>query len=346
MVLPYVRSTRWPSLPLPTANPNPLDTIYCALFLDLLRRARHNLSAKNAASVEGGSTPAALPAHLADFKAFDALATGGAASCDSRPTPCPLCGRSFGGQRGLRMHLVGAHPLEIRDRDHFVLLLKQGSASLPSPPANGDIVPMVDVDEAGDEGGGVPAPRTGAGAAAKGRAVAALPPGFAAARAGDVERVRRLVGGSDNWDPKTAMDKNGSSPLDWAAGEGRLEVCRWGGREDALVWRKDVTSSLLVNELVRLFLLQPCITYPCCFGVWSVLEAAVRLVLARDGGTGLLGAGYCHFWTKKIVDYGSLEQLLISMGETLLSLLPPALPPDYLPPLMALAGKRAVSDTC
>lgn len=82
--------------------------------------------------------------------------------------------------------------------------------------------------------------KTGAGAAAKGRAAAALPPGFAAARAGDLEALKKLVeGGDDNshnnsnkndvdkWDPKAAMDKNGSSPLDWAAGEGRLEVCRY-----------------------------------------------------------------------------------------------------------------------
>lgn len=91
-------------------------------------------------------------------------------------------------------------------------------------------------EAAGEESGGGWSGRrrggAGAGAAAKGRAAAALPPGFALARAGDVEGLRRVVGGagdSGRWDPKTAMDKNGSSALDWAAGEGRLEVCRWGG---------------------------------------------------------------------------------------------------------------------
>ncbi|CAM9789163.1 unnamed protein product, partial [Scytosiphon promiscuus] len=119
--------------------------------------------------------------------AFDALAEGGTSSRDTRRTPCPLCGRTCGGQRGLRMHMVGAHPLEIRDRQHFVELLRQGNASLP---------PMT------------PTPPSQNGAA-------------------DNE-LKRLVGGDgEGWDPRTAVDKNGSSVLDWAAGEGRLEVCRY-----------------------------------------------------------------------------------------------------------------------
>lgn len=83
---------------------------------------------------------------------------------------------------------------------------------------------------AGGGGGVGPARRKkeSGGAAAKGRAAAALPPGFAAARAGDLEALRRLVeGDGGEWDPKTAVDKNGSSVLDWVAGEGRIEVCRW-----------------------------------------------------------------------------------------------------------------------
>lgn len=89
-----------------------------------------------------------------------------------------------------------------------------------------------DGEEGENNGGGgrsVPASRVGAGAAAKGRAGAALPPGFAAARAGDLEGLKKLVEGigGDKWDPTVAVDKNGSSPLDWAAGEGRVEVCRW-----------------------------------------------------------------------------------------------------------------------
>lgn len=140
------------------------------------------------------------------------------------------------------MHLVGAHPLEVRDRDHFVELLRQGGALLPPLPilnvhSNGNshssastsvgLKVVKDYDASGEESGGVSVPRVVTGAAAKGRAAAALPPGFAAARAGDIGLVRKLVEGSDCWDPKVAIDKNGSSPLDWAAGEGRLEVCRW-----------------------------------------------------------------------------------------------------------------------
>lgn len=91
-----------------------------------------------------------------------------------------------------------------------------------------------DENNGGGGGGGgrkVPASRVGAGAAAKGRAGAALPPGFAAARAGDLEGLKKLVegAGGDKWDPRVAVDRNGSSPLDWAAGEGRVEVCRWVG---------------------------------------------------------------------------------------------------------------------
>ncbi|CAN0142923.1 unnamed protein product, partial [Hapterophycus canaliculatus] len=178
----------------------------------------------------------ALPAHLTGFKAFDALAEGGTSSRDTRPTPCSLCGRSCGGQRGLRMHLVGAHPLEIRDRQHFVELLREGNASLPpmapvTPPPNGaeSLNSEENDDEHGGGGGGPPRRRkAGVGAAAKGRAAAELPAGFAAARAGDLEGLKRVVeGDGEEWDPKTAVDKNGSSALDWAAGEGRLEVCRY-----------------------------------------------------------------------------------------------------------------------
>lgn len=193
------------------------------------RRVRGTSSGKvDKKSSEGGPPPRPLSAHLADFKAFDALAAGGAASCDSRQTPCPLCGRSCGGQRGLRMHLVDAHPLEIRDCEHLVRLLQQGGTSLP-PHINGNSYSMEEEDGTRDGvTGAAPSPSVGAGAAAKGRASAALPPAFAAARAGDLDAVRRLVEGGESGDPVTAMDKNGSSPLDWAAGEGRLEVCRCG----------------------------------------------------------------------------------------------------------------------
>lgn len=96
--------------------------------------------------------------------------------------------------------------------------------------ANGGVVPGdgVQPSSAVSSGRGK---KFGKGAAAKGRAAAALLPGFAAARAGDLEALKKLVegrgGGSGKWDPKAATDKNGSSPLDWAAGEGRLEVCRY-----------------------------------------------------------------------------------------------------------------------
>ena len=164
------------------------------------------------------------------------------------------------------MHLVGAHPHEVKDRDHFVQLLKMGSDLLPPlgvPGGSQGSTTMMDEndndnddddngkchrprrhqgsdddddevsgEEAGRGSGGASGRRSGAGAAAKGRAAAALPPGFALARAGDVEGLKKVVRGVEGgsrWDPRTAMDKNGSSALDWAAGEGRLEVCRWGG---------------------------------------------------------------------------------------------------------------------
>lgn len=185
----------------------------------------------------------AIPAHLKDFKALDALAVGGASAADCRRTPCPLCGRQCGGQRGLRMHLVNAHATELPDREHLVHLLKRGSDLLPpppppAPPVLGHVL-MKETDE-GSESGlsfeafpfvqlGTGPPVVGGGAAAKGRAGTELSPEFRAARDGDIEEVRRLVEGADGgggWDPKIALDKNGSGPLDWAAGEGRLEVCR------------------------------------------------------------------------------------------------------------------------
>ncbi|CAM9932164.1 unnamed protein product, partial [Ectocarpus sp. 13 AM-2016] len=192
-------------------------------------RVRHNGGGGGSRGSSPRPPAPAVPSHLSGFKAFDALAAGGTASCDARPTPCPLCGRTCGGQRGLRMHLVGAHPLEVKDRDHFVQLLQRGSASLPPMEAPGTDLATKRNDHDGvgqgtEEDGGAPA--VGGGAAAKGRAAAALPPGFAAARAGDLGALKRLVE-EERWEPKTALDKNGSSPLDWAAGEGRLEVCRY-----------------------------------------------------------------------------------------------------------------------
>lgn len=124
------------------------------------------------------------------------------------------------------MHLVGAHPLEIKDREHLVQLLSEGSAMLP-PTASPASRTMEDSDEEAAMASAItPRVKVGAMAAAKGKAAAALQPGFALARAGDMEGVRRLVEGDDSWDPQGATDKNGSSVLDWAAGEGRLEVCR------------------------------------------------------------------------------------------------------------------------
>lgn len=173
---------------------------------------------------------------------------------------------------------VGAHPLEIKDRDHLVQLMHQGSASLPPMTAASSNDNTVnngsggirlssttageddDEDEGNGGGGAVPASRVGAGAAAKGRAGADLPPGFAAARAGDLEGLKKLVEGGDRWDPRIAVDRNGSSPLDWAAGEGRVEVCRWVGlgsnRRDAvcvvglfvrLGWAFDFRAAVVVK---------------------------------------------------------------------------------------------------
>lgn len=178
----------------------------------------------------------ARPDHLKNFKALDALAEGGTIATDTRRTPCPLCARPCGGQRGLRMHLIDAHQTELPDRESLVDLLKRGSSFLP--PASRDVLGTP--DGARGEGTGdavspsseipsrVSSRHVGAGAAAKGRAGDKLSSGFVAARDGLLEELRDLVEGVGvaSWDPKTAVDKNGSSPLDWAAGEGRLDVCR------------------------------------------------------------------------------------------------------------------------
>lgn len=159
---------------------------------------------------------------------------------------------------------TGAHPGELRDRDHLVNLLKQGSAlirpdrqahrasthghrqHIPTdhdqhdnatpvttlPTTNTGLnssFPRVKAASQELDSPPQPPPRVGAGAAAKGRAGLSLPPGLAAAREGNLSELRRLVeglGDAEPWDVKSAVDKNGSTPLDWAAGEGRLEVCR------------------------------------------------------------------------------------------------------------------------
>lgn len=216
------------------------------------RRVRARGGKVNNTAGPSATTPSLLPAPLKDFKAFDALAAGGAISTDCRQTPCPLCARVCGGQRGLRMHILDAHPAELRDREHLVQLLTQASTFLSPPSHESNTTSLYSVDgESGGLGRGGQdsfrgdheedvvaastsstrqAPRVGAGAAAKGKAGATLPPGFAAAREGRMEDLKRLVEGlgEEPWDPKRATDKNGSGPLDWAAGEGRLEVCRQG----------------------------------------------------------------------------------------------------------------------
>jgi ankyrin repeat protein len=52
-----------------------------------------------------------------------------------------------------------------------------------------------------------------------------LPPGLAAARDGDLATLRRLV--ASGWDARSRVDRHGSGAMHWAAGGGRLDVCRY-----------------------------------------------------------------------------------------------------------------------
>ena len=51
------------------------------------------------------------------------------------------------------------------------------------------------------------------------------PPGLAAARDGDLATLRRLV--ASGWDARSCVDRHGSGAMHWAAGGGRLDVCRY-----------------------------------------------------------------------------------------------------------------------
>mmetsp|Transcript_23504 Transcript_23504/g.37764 ORF Transcript_23504/g.37764 Transcript_23504/m.37764 type:complete len:445 (+) Transcript_23504:143-1477(+) len=53
-----------------------------------------------------------------------------------------------------------------------------------------------------------------------------LHPGLAAARDGDLEKMRKLVKLGE-FDPKHTIDRHGSTALLWAAGSGHLHVCKW-----------------------------------------------------------------------------------------------------------------------
>ena len=120
---------------------------------------------------------------------------------------CGLCGCFFGGQRGLRDHVLVAHKAGYSAALEAVGAAKR-ALTLPATSALAALS------------------RHAAAAASTARAARdALPDGLWAARDGDLARLRALV--AAGWDALRCADRHGSTALLWAAGEGRLDCVQY-----------------------------------------------------------------------------------------------------------------------
>ncbi|CAM9748152.1 unnamed protein product, partial [Choristocarpus tenellus] len=164
------------------------------------------------------------------------MAATGESASDNKVTdnssPCPLCARPCAAGRGLRMHIIDAHSADLQSRDHLLSLLT--SSNRPSSPKEtmpfsrpeprSIITPQIpgcSIQQAWRFASG------GGSAKFEGVQGSALSPGLIAARDGDLEALQCLVEGPDKWNPCLELDKYGSGALEWAAGGGHLEVCRY-----------------------------------------------------------------------------------------------------------------------
>ena len=126
---------------------------------------------------------------------------------------CTVCGAFSASEKGLRHHQQIVHGNSYEESKDFAGLAKH--QQLAAVVANNPVVALA-----------LQRARQNAEAeAARARAArAALDPGLAAARDGDLVSLRALV--SEGWDAATP-DRYGSCALQWAAGAGHLAVVRW-----------------------------------------------------------------------------------------------------------------------
>ena len=117
---------------------------------------------------------------------------------------CSQCGRFFHGPRGLRDHQLVAHNATYAES----VAVARCALSLA---------------EVGVQDGKM-LEAAGLGQPMEASAKAALHPGILAAQTNDLAALRALV--SAGWCAATFVDLNGSSALEWAAGNGQLEAVR------------------------------------------------------------------------------------------------------------------------
>ena len=154
---------------------------------------------------------------------------------------CRACGRMFAGDKGLREHRQVKHCDAYGDAKSAV---RDARAALvawtpPESPESPDAPPRERRRErrappvaAAEEEECFDATKesvvdasVGAAYVPLGSAPPPLPPGLAAARDGDLATLRRLV--ASGWDARSCVDRHGSGAMHWAAGGGRLDVCRY-----------------------------------------------------------------------------------------------------------------------
>ena len=154
---------------------------------------------------------------------------------------CRACGRMFAGDKGLREHRQVKHRDAYGDaksavRDARAALVAwtppESPESPEAPPRERRRERRAPPGAAAEEEECFDATKesvvdasVGAAYVPLGSAPPPLPPGLAAARDGDLATLRRLV--ASGWDARSCVDRHGSGAMHWAAGGGRLDVCRY-----------------------------------------------------------------------------------------------------------------------
>jgi len=126
---------------------------------------------------------------------------------------CPVCGRFLNGPRGLRDHQLVAHGSTYEDA---VEVASGAATALIHYVAK----PSAEILAAQCLGKRKLLERQSENA----RKRLEDDPGIVAIKAGDLSTVKDLLG--EGWDPCKVRAKDGSSPLEWAAGMGELEIIR------------------------------------------------------------------------------------------------------------------------